>query len=67
MGVLGRAHLFGVPDLGSICVHDQQLLVAFPRSEADLLHPAAMRWYPPEKSSITGRFGTILSDQEKLN
>jgi len=41
-------HLLGVPDLGSVRVHHQQLLVPLTGGEADLLHPAAVRWDPPE-------------------
>lgn len=48
------AHLFGVPDLGSIRVHDQQLLVAFARGKPNLLHPATMCWYSPEIISSIG-------------
>lgn len=49
-----KAYLFGVPDLCSVCVHDQQLLVAFPRCEANLLHPATMCWYSPENINSVG-------------
>lgn len=41
-------HLFGVPDLRSICVHDQQLLVALSWGKANFLHPATMCWYTPK-------------------
>lgn len=55
-------HLFGVPDLCSICVHNQQLLVAFARGKANLFHPATMCWYSPENISGMGHFGTKMND-----
>lgn len=43
-----ESYLFSVPDLCSVCVHDQQLLVTLPGGEANLLHPTTMCWYPPK-------------------
>lgn len=55
-----NSYIFGVPDLGAICIHDEKLLVAFAWGKTDLLYPTAMCWYSPENIHFLLHFTSII-------
>lgn len=62
-----NSYIFGIPDLGAICIHDQKLLVAFAWGKTNLLYPTTMCWDSPENIHFLLHFTSVQQFQYLIN